>query len=108
MPDKPTTAAGYPRDYVELVKSTCLYIATKLGDLNDDLVIVGGLAPSLLIDQEDLPEGVEQHVGTMDLDVGLTVAVLDEGATGRSRIVSDEPASPRTKTRMATRRDSAG
>jgi hypothetical protein len=53
-------------------------VATKLGDLMDELVIVGGLAPSLLIDQANLPEGVDSHVGTTDLDVGLTVALLDE------------------------------
>jgi len=77
--DKPTTAAGYQHEDLALVRATCLYVATKLGDLMDDLVIVGGLAPSLLVEQEALSEGVEAHVGTMDLDVGLTVALLDEG-----------------------------
>lgn len=79
MPEKPTTAAGYPAGYAKLVRATCLYVATKLGDLTDDLVVVGGLVPSLLIDQEDLAEGVDTHVGTMDLDIGLGVALLDEG-----------------------------
>ncbi|MCA9560235.1 MAG: hypothetical protein KC583_16920 [Myxococcales bacterium] len=76
MADKPTTAAGYTSEHVALVRATCLYVATKLGDLMDDLVVVGGLAPSLLVAQDD---SVEAHVGTMDLDVGLTVALLDEG-----------------------------
>ena len=31
MPDKPTTAAGYESGQVELVRATCLYVATKLG-----------------------------------------------------------------------------
>jgi len=44
----------------------------------DDLVVIGGLVPSLLIDQLQLPSGVERHVGTLDLDLGLTVALLDE------------------------------
>lgn len=79
MADKPTTAAAYAPEQVALVRATCLYLATKLGDLMDDLVIIGGLVPSLLINQEGLPEGEEAHVGTMDLDVGLTVALLDEG-----------------------------
>ncbi len=78
MADKPTTAAGYTPEHLEFVRATCLYVATKLGDLMDDLVIVGGLAPSLLIDQVDLPEGADAHVGTTDLDVGLTVALLDQ------------------------------
>ena len=59
MPDKPTTAAGYRPEYLELVRSTCLYVATKLGDLMDDTVVVGGLVPSLLIDQAALA-GVER------------------------------------------------
>lgn len=75
---KPTTRGGYSPDQAELVRQTCLYVATKLGDLLDDLVIVGGLVPSLLIDQKNLPEGGEAHVGTLDLDVGLAVALLDD------------------------------
>jgi hypothetical protein len=38
MADKPTTAAGYKSEQVELVRATCLYVATKLGDLMDDFV----------------------------------------------------------------------
>jgi hypothetical protein len=79
MTDKPTTAAGYKSKQVELVRATCLYVATKLGDLMDELVVIGGLVPSLLINQDELPEGADAHVGTMDLDVGLTLALLDEG-----------------------------
>ncbi len=75
---KPTTRDGYTSEQVELVRRTCLYVATKLGDLRDDLVIVGGLVPSLLIDQENLHENAEAHVGTLDLDVGLAIALLDE------------------------------
>ena len=77
MPEKPTTADGYGLEQVALVQATCLYVATKLGDLMDKLVIIGGLVPSLLIDQANLSEGVERHVGTLDLDVGLSLAVLD-------------------------------
>jgi hypothetical protein len=78
MPDKPTTAAGYRPEFLEHVRATCLYVATKLGDLMDDMVVVGGLVPSLLIDQEQPVAGVEAHVGTLDLDVGLALAVLEE------------------------------
>lgn len=78
MPEKPRTAAGYAPDQVARVKSTCLYLATKLGDLMDELVVVGGLVPSLLIDQEHLPENVTAHVGTLDLDLGLAFALVGE------------------------------
>ena len=79
MTDKPTTASGYHVEHVALVRATCLYVATKLGDLMDELVVVGGLVPSLLIEQQSLPQGTQAHVGTMDLDVGITLALLDEG-----------------------------
>lgn len=79
MPSKPTTAAGYKSEQVELVRATCLYVATKLGDMMDDLVIIGGLVPSLIVDQSALPEDIDAHVGTIDLDVGLQLALLDDG-----------------------------
>jgi hypothetical protein len=77
MPEKPDRASGYPSGQLEKIRQTCLYVATKLGDLADELVVVGGLAPSLLIDQAQLPSGAERHVGTLDLDVGLGLAILD-------------------------------
>ena len=79
MAEKPTRASEYSSEQAELVRATCLYVATKLGDLMDELVVVGGLVPSLLIDPTGLPEGTSAHVGTMDLDVGLKLALLDEG-----------------------------
>ena len=54
---------------------TILYVATKLGDIMDDLVVVGGLVPSLLVNQRGLPTGTDSHVGTMDLDMGLVVEI---------------------------------
>ena len=78
MPDKPRSAAGYPPGQLQWVRATCLYAATKLGDLIDDIVVVGGLVPSLLIPQMDLPAGVSPHVGTMDLDLGLAFALITD------------------------------
>ena len=90
---KPRTAAGYAGGQVVNVRAACLYLATKLGDLLDELVIVGGLAPTLLIDQT--PAGVEKHVGTLDLDVGMQVAILDnrryEALTERLRAAGFGP-----------------
>lgn len=79
MADKPRRASEYRSEQIELVRGTCLYVATKLGDMMDDLLIVGGLVPSLIVDQTALPEDVEAHVGTMDLDVGLQLTLLNEG-----------------------------
>lgn len=77
MPEKPKTAEGYSREQVELVRAACLYVATKLGDLSSEVIIVGGLVPSLLIDQAALAEDAEPHVGTMDLDLGLKLTVFN-------------------------------
>jgi hypothetical protein len=77
MTEKPLFATDYKREDLELVRQTCLYVATKLGDLLDDLVVVGGLVPSLLIPDESLPAGEDVHIGTTDLDLCLSLAILD-------------------------------
>ena len=46
---KPKTAAGYTATQLQTVRATCLSLTSILGDLLDDLVVVGGLVPSLLI-----------------------------------------------------------
>jgi len=61
MTAKPTTADGYPPGQVARVRATCLYLATKLGDLMPEMVVVGGLVPSLLIDQQNLPQSVTPY-----------------------------------------------
>lgn len=95
MPEKPAFAFQYDREQGALVRRTCLYVATKLGDLLDELVVVGGLVPSLLISEESLPRGEDVHVGTMDLDLGLSLALLNadryEELTARLRRAGFEP-----------------
>ena len=77
MTSKPSSGDGYGTEQLSLVRRTCLYMATRLGDLLDEIVVVGGLVPYLLVDQEDLPSGLEPHAGTMDLDMGLALAILN-------------------------------
>ena len=79
MPDKPTTAVGYGPEFLERARQTCLHVATVIGDMTDEIVLVGGLVPSLIVAQESLPSGAERHVGTTDVDVGLALGLLDEG-----------------------------
>jgi hypothetical protein len=78
MPDKPHTADGYSPSFTQRVEATCLTLATWLGDFWDDLVVVGGLVPTLLIRPDSLPTGTAPHVGTLDLDIGLEFAIFDE------------------------------
>jgi hypothetical protein len=95
MTDDLTTASGYSREQVDLVRAACLYAATRLGDIMDELVVIGGLVPSLLIEQDSLPPGTDAHVGTMDLDMGLALALLDNeryrALTERLRRAGFEP-----------------
>jgi len=52
-PRKPPTAAHYTPKDVALVRRACLTLATYLGSFLDDLVVVGGLVPTLLIGTDD-------------------------------------------------------
>ena len=77
MTSKPSSGDGYGTEQLDSVRRTCLYMATKLGDLLNEIAVVGGLVPYLLVDQENLPSGLEPHAGTMDLDMGLALAILN-------------------------------
>ena len=79
MTVKPSTAESYDLATTRHAKATCLYLATKLGDLMDSVVVIGGLVPSLLIPQDSRAAVAEPHVGTMDLDLGLSVELLTTG-----------------------------
>src|SRR5258707_1068316 len=76
--EKPSRAGGYDRKRTALIRKACLEVATRLNDFEDELCVVGGLVPSLLVDTRTLRAGVEAHVGTYDLDLGLSIAVLAE------------------------------
>ena len=79
MTEKPRHRSGYTSEETELVRSACLTVAVTLGAYLDDVVIVGGLVPSLLIDAQraEPSDADEDHPGTNDLDLGLSLAVLD-------------------------------
>jgi hypothetical protein len=75
--EKSFVASGYSPEQTELVRRLCLTVAVRLSDMMDDLVVVGGLVPSLIIDPEKIASGHDAHVGTMDLDIGLQLALFD-------------------------------
>lgn len=79
VPEKPRHRSGYGAEEFEQVKSACLTVAVTLGAYLDDVCIVGGLVPALLIDTTREDAGADdRHPGTNDLDVGLALAVLDD------------------------------
>lgn len=77
---KPRHRSGYSREETEQVEMVCLTVIGALGAYVDDLCVVGGLVPVLLIDRrlglDDTEE--DRHPGTNDFDVGLSIALLDE------------------------------
>jgi hypothetical protein len=73
-----TTSADYPPENTLRIRKATLTVATILGDYIEDIVVVGGLVPSLLIPQTELPAGAENHAGTLDLDLGLDLAILND------------------------------
>lgn len=75
---EPRVAADYAPGCNKLVRQTCLEVATRLGDFRAQMCVVGGLVPSLIIDQSRRAAGVEAHIGTIDLDLGLSIVVLDD------------------------------
>jgi len=75
---KPKVKESYSPKDVQLVRSACLTLATYLGSFLEDLVVIGGLVPTLLIPRESLAATAEPHVGTQDLDLGLSLALLRE------------------------------
>jgi hypothetical protein len=76
-PDKPRHRSGYMAEETEQVRAVCLTVAVTLGAYLDDVCIVGGLVPPLLIDTART-DGDDLHPGTNDLDVGLALALLDD------------------------------
>jgi hypothetical protein len=77
MSDKPKHASGYDRNRTAVIRRACLEVATRLNDFKDDLCIIGGLVPSLLVDMAELSPGAPAHIGTNDLDLGLSLAIFD-------------------------------
>src|SRR5680860_1420827 len=76
-PEKPRHRSGYGTEEFEQVRAACLTVAVTLGAYLDDVCIVGGLVPALLIDAargDDSDD--ERHPGANDLDVGLALALL--------------------------------
>ena len=73
---EPKRASDYTPETYAVARAGLLRIATVLGDLLDDAMVVGGLVPSLIT---PLPPDatVDTHVGTTDIDIALSLAVLE-------------------------------
>lgn len=73
-------AIDYSPESLLRIKATCLTVAQILGEdmLRDDVVIVGGLVPSLLYPDAEPHPVLGAHVGTNDLDIALDLVILND------------------------------
>lgn len=79
MPEaKPQYASDYTPEQLAHSRQTLLHVAAVLGDFSADVVLVGGLVPVLLVDQAAAAARGDAHVGSADVDLVLSFAVVDE------------------------------
>jgi hypothetical protein len=67
------TFRDYSADQVEAARSVLLELAHLLGEYRDDIVVVGGWVPHLI-----LPAGTTPHVGSIDVDLAVNHRNLRE------------------------------
>ena len=67
------TFRDYSADQIAAAKSVLLELVRLLGEYRDDIVVVGGWVPELI-----LPSYPNRHVGTIDVDLALNHASLQE------------------------------
>ncbi len=82
------TEGTHAEDYDPVVTDRLLAEAVRVlgsfGFANAHAIILGGLVPSLLIPEPEV--GIEPHVGTQDLDLCLTVALIEGDVADYDRL----------------------
>jgi hypothetical protein len=67
------TFRNYSADQVDAARSVLLELVHLLSEYRNDIVVVGGLVPLLI-----LPTGLERHVGSIDVDLALNHRTLKD------------------------------
>lgn len=73
-PGEPQTAADYDDRTTAAVKAVLVEIGQILGSFEGKFAVIGGAVPWLLLNNEEM-----QHVGTLDVDLGLDHQALGDG-----------------------------
>lgn len=76
--DERKTIQDYTPETYERVRQALLHVSTVLGEWMEQVTLIGGIVPSLLVPLSSLPKSTEAHPGTADLDLGLKLSVLTE------------------------------
>jgi hypothetical protein len=82
------TEGGHASEYDSLIqpklRAEAVRVIRGFSFAGSHVVIVGGLVPSLLVPQPE--EGIERHIGTQDLDLCLSVALVDGNVGNYERL----------------------
>lgn len=76
--------AGYDPDLADTLAAEAAGLVRALGFMAPHVVLIGGLVPGLLVPVLD--PGVEPHVGTADIDLCLSVALVEGNTEAYERI----------------------
>ncbi|MDD2490440.1 MAG: hypothetical protein PHY26_04240 [Bacilli bacterium] len=71
MPDSNTNISNYTEIFTKRVETALIDLWGRLGNYRQYLVLVGGLVPRYIT----APEATSKHCGTMDIDLGISMAV---------------------------------
>lgn len=70
---EPTAAEQYGDRGNEATRRVLLDLAHVLGDYREHVVVIGGIVPTLLLENAEMP-----HIGTLDIDLTLDAEALQE------------------------------
>lgn len=76
--------ASYDPDLAEMLVAEAAGLVRALGFMAPHVVVIGGLVPGLLVPVLD--PGVEPHVGAADIDLCLSVALVEGDTESYERI----------------------
>jgi hypothetical protein len=71
---EPQSAADYDERTTAAVKAVLVEMGQVLGSFKGKFAVIGGAVPWLLLENEDM-----NHVGTLDVDIGLDAESLGDG-----------------------------
>lgn len=76
---------AYNPDDLDRILGEAAHVLRIIGFAGEGLTIIGGLVPTLLVPIVD-PAYAKPHVGTADVDLCLSIALLEDGAEGYERM----------------------
>jgi hypothetical protein len=76
---------GYNPNDLDRILGEAAHVLRIIGFAGEGLTIIGGLVPTLLVPVVD-PAYAKPHVGTRDVDLCLSLALLEDGAEGYERM----------------------